>query len=191
MEIKRAGTQPSAKGPADWFTGTVRIDPLIADGGSRTSAGRERHLRAGRTNRVAYASAGANADCHCGLRVDAALGRDSRGDPAGRRGVDCSRREALAWRSSGNGDDAHRHPGKARWQDCGLAGACERRTISQGLTLPTHYPCRTWAQRQVMRHCSALSVSPIHAFRLQSCAGRCAAGRARPCAETMDSVAPQ
>ncbi len=29
MEIKRNGTQPSAKGPADWFTGTVRIDPLI------------------------------------------------------------------------------------------------------------------------------------------------------------------
>ncbi len=29
MEIKRAGSQPSGKGPADWFTGTVRIDPLI------------------------------------------------------------------------------------------------------------------------------------------------------------------
>ena len=27
MKITRAGTQPSAKGPADWFTGTVRIDP--------------------------------------------------------------------------------------------------------------------------------------------------------------------
>jgi len=26
MEIKRSGSQPSAKGPADWFTGTVRID---------------------------------------------------------------------------------------------------------------------------------------------------------------------
>lgn len=26
MDITRAGTQPSAKGPADWFTGTVRID---------------------------------------------------------------------------------------------------------------------------------------------------------------------
>jgi quercetin dioxygenase-like cupin family protein len=26
MNIQRAGTQPSAKGPADWFTGTVRID---------------------------------------------------------------------------------------------------------------------------------------------------------------------
>lgn len=29
MEIKRAGSQPSNKGPADWFTGTVRIDPLV------------------------------------------------------------------------------------------------------------------------------------------------------------------
>ena len=28
MEIKRSGSQPSGKGPADWFTGTVRIDPL-------------------------------------------------------------------------------------------------------------------------------------------------------------------
>jgi quercetin dioxygenase-like cupin family protein len=26
MEITRIGTKPSAKGPADWFTGTVRID---------------------------------------------------------------------------------------------------------------------------------------------------------------------
>src|SRR3954447_12007859 len=26
MEITRIGSQPSAKGPADWFTGTVRID---------------------------------------------------------------------------------------------------------------------------------------------------------------------
>jgi quercetin dioxygenase-like cupin family protein len=29
MEIKRAGSQPSAKGPSEWFTGTVRIDPLF------------------------------------------------------------------------------------------------------------------------------------------------------------------
>lgn len=26
MEIKRIGSQPSAPGPTDWFTGTVRID---------------------------------------------------------------------------------------------------------------------------------------------------------------------
>jgi quercetin dioxygenase-like cupin family protein len=30
MDIKRAGSQPSLKGPADWFTGTVRIDPLFS-----------------------------------------------------------------------------------------------------------------------------------------------------------------
>ena len=30
MNITRSGTQPSGKGPADWFTGTVRIDPLFS-----------------------------------------------------------------------------------------------------------------------------------------------------------------
>ena len=29
MEIKRVGSQPSGKGPAEYFTGTVRIDPLF------------------------------------------------------------------------------------------------------------------------------------------------------------------
>ena len=29
MEIKRSGTQPSGKGSAEYFTGTVRIDPLF------------------------------------------------------------------------------------------------------------------------------------------------------------------
>ena len=29
MEIKRIGSQPSTKGPTEWFTGVVRIDPLF------------------------------------------------------------------------------------------------------------------------------------------------------------------
>ena len=29
MEIKRAGSQPSVKGSPEWFTGTVRVDPLF------------------------------------------------------------------------------------------------------------------------------------------------------------------
>lgn len=29
MDIKRAGSRPSRKGPEEWFTGTVRIDPLF------------------------------------------------------------------------------------------------------------------------------------------------------------------
>jgi quercetin dioxygenase-like cupin family protein len=30
MDITRAGSQPSGKGPSDWFTGTVRVDPLFS-----------------------------------------------------------------------------------------------------------------------------------------------------------------
>jgi quercetin dioxygenase-like cupin family protein len=29
MEINRIGSRPSAKGPTEWFTGEVRIDPLF------------------------------------------------------------------------------------------------------------------------------------------------------------------
>jgi quercetin dioxygenase-like cupin family protein len=29
MDIKRSGSQPSGKGPDEYFTGTVRIDPLF------------------------------------------------------------------------------------------------------------------------------------------------------------------
>jgi quercetin dioxygenase-like cupin family protein len=39
MEIKRAGEQPSAAGPAEWFTGTVRIDPLFAAAPPARAAG--------------------------------------------------------------------------------------------------------------------------------------------------------
>lgn len=29
QEVHRSGTRPSARGPDDWFTGSVRIDPLF------------------------------------------------------------------------------------------------------------------------------------------------------------------
>jgi quercetin dioxygenase-like cupin family protein len=39
MEIKKNGSQPSMQGPADWFAGTVRIDPLFqAQGPARATA---------------------------------------------------------------------------------------------------------------------------------------------------------
>lgn len=39
MEIRRSGSQPSGRGPAEYFTGTVRIDPLIqADEPGRVAA---------------------------------------------------------------------------------------------------------------------------------------------------------
>ncbi|MBB3355951.1 cupin domain-containing protein [Rhizobium lentis] len=39
MEIKRNCSQPSARGPKDWFTGTVRIDPLFSVTGPARAAG--------------------------------------------------------------------------------------------------------------------------------------------------------
>jgi len=39
MEIRRSGSQASGKGPADWFTGVVRIDPLFAANAPARAAG--------------------------------------------------------------------------------------------------------------------------------------------------------
>ena len=39
MDIRRSGSQASAKGPAEWFTGAVRIDPLFqAPGPARVAS---------------------------------------------------------------------------------------------------------------------------------------------------------
>jgi len=41
MDITRVGSQPSTKGSADWFTGTVRIDPLVQTAApARVNAGK-------------------------------------------------------------------------------------------------------------------------------------------------------
>jgi quercetin dioxygenase-like cupin family protein len=39
MEITRIGSQPSSKGPDDWFTGTVRIDRLFQANAPANAAG--------------------------------------------------------------------------------------------------------------------------------------------------------
>lgn len=38
MEITRIGSQASGKGPEDWFSGTVRIDPLFSANDARRAA---------------------------------------------------------------------------------------------------------------------------------------------------------
>ncbi len=39
MEIKRNGSQPSSKGPAERFTGNVRVDPLFQPNGHTHASG--------------------------------------------------------------------------------------------------------------------------------------------------------
>ena len=110
MEIKRSGSQPSAKGPAEWFTGTVRIDPLF-----------DAPLPARATGASVTFEPGARTAWHTHplgqtLIVTSGAGRvqrwggPDRGDPARRCRMDSARREALAWCGGNHGDDPHRHP---------------------------------------------------------------------------------
>ncbi len=39
MEIKRCGSRPSGKGPEEYFTGTVRVDPLFEAAGPARARG--------------------------------------------------------------------------------------------------------------------------------------------------------
>ena len=57
MEIQRSGSVASGKGPADWFTSTVRIDPLFSAPDPARADRRARHLRARRAHGVAHPSA--------------------------------------------------------------------------------------------------------------------------------------
>jgi quercetin dioxygenase-like cupin family protein len=66
IQITRNGSQPSAKGPADWFTGTTRIAPFFARERIGARGGGARHVRAGRTHRVAHASTRPDVDRHVG-----------------------------------------------------------------------------------------------------------------------------
>ncbi len=51
LDIKRNGSRPSTKGPSDWFTGTVRVDPLFQPvEPARTSAAQVTFERGARTN---------------------------------------------------------------------------------------------------------------------------------------------
>ena len=82
MEIRRSGSQPSGKGPTDWFTGTVRID-LLFQAPDPARVLRQRHVRTRRPDSMAHASARSDPDRDGRLRPGAALGRPDRGNPAG------------------------------------------------------------------------------------------------------------
>ena len=64
MEISRNGSRPSGKGPAEWFTGDIRIDPLFqADEPARVAGASVTfepgaHRRTGRRSRRHQAGGG-------------------------------------------------------------------------------------------------------------------------------------
>jgi hypothetical protein len=75
MEIKRCGSRPSVKRPAENFTGSVRIDSLFDPPDPARTFGAMVTVRAGCAHGVAYPSARAGANNHFWIRLDTMLGR--------------------------------------------------------------------------------------------------------------------
>lgn len=71
MKITRAGTTPSIVGPADWFTGKVRVDSLFPSDGGRRSNGGIVTFEPG-THPLAYPSSRANDPHYAGIGLGAA-----------------------------------------------------------------------------------------------------------------------
>ena len=113
MEIKRIGSQPSSKGPADWFTGTVRIDPLFQANAPARAAGASVTFEPGARTAWHTHPLGqtliVTAGCGWVQREGGPIEEIHPGDvicvPAGR--------EALAWCCADHGHDAHRHSGSS------------------------------------------------------------------------------
>ena len=112
--------------------------------GARTGAcsRRERDVRAGRPNRLAYPPAWPDADRHRRLRLDPVLGRTQGGNPAWGRHLLSARQEALARRDADDGDDPYRHPGGAERQGRRLDGKGQRRAVPR-LTWKETKQCRS------------------------------------------------
>ena len=129
MDIKRAGSQPSGKGPAEWFTGTVRIDPLFSPPDPARVAGALVTFEPGARTAWHTHPLGQT------LIVTAGCGRVQReGGP-----VEEIRPGDVVWFPPGEKHwhgaapttamTPHRHPGEARRQGGGVAGAGERGAI--------------------------------------------------------------
>ncbi len=83
MDIKRNGSQPSAKGPADWFTGSVRVDPLFQAPDPARGAGANVTFEPGARTAWHTHPLGQNADRDRGSRLGAARRRTHRRNSPG------------------------------------------------------------------------------------------------------------
>jgi quercetin dioxygenase-like cupin family protein len=98
MDIKRNGTQPSGKGPAEWFTGTVRIDPLFKAPDPARVSGASVTFEPGARTAWHTHPLGQTLIVTAGAGLVQRWGRPYRRNPTRRRGVVSARRETLARR---------------------------------------------------------------------------------------------
>ena len=113
MDIKRSGSQPSVKGPAEYFTGTVRIDPLFEAHDPARTSGASVTFEQACSDTPAHSPVGTGPDCDGWLRSRTALWLLDRANSARGRDLVGAGPEALARCHGKHGYDAHRHSGTA------------------------------------------------------------------------------
>ena len=121
LKIARAGTQPSSKGPAEYFTGAVRVDPLFQPQAPTRAAGAYVTFEPGARSAWHTHPLGQT------LVVTAGVGRVQRWGGA----VEEIRAGDVVWTPPGvkhwhgaaphHGHDTHRHPGARRRQSRRMA----------------------------------------------------------------------
>ena len=129
MQITRSGSRPSAKGPADYFTGPVRVDPLFQAGDPARVSGGHVTFEPGARSAWHTHPLGQTLIVTSGLGWAQAEGGADRGNPARRCRLVSARPKALARGNADDRDDAHRHHGISERQERRLAGKGQRRTI--------------------------------------------------------------
>ncbi len=134
MEIKRIGSQPSNKGPADWFTGTVRIDPLFQAHAPARAVGASVTFEPGARTAWHTHPLGQTLIVTAGCGWTQCEGGPDRRDSSRRCGVVSAGRKTLARCHAHDGDDARRHSGSAGRQSRGMDGEGYGRTISEVMT---------------------------------------------------------
>jgi hypothetical protein len=122
MDIKRSGWQPSGKGPAEYFTGTVRIDPLIEAPEPARVFGASVTFEPGARTAWHTHPLGQTLIVTFGLGWVQRWGRSQGGNPTRRCRLVPTRRKALARRHGEHGHDPHRHCRTAKRQKRRLDG---------------------------------------------------------------------
>jgi quercetin dioxygenase-like cupin family protein len=129
--INRAGAQPSAKGPAEYFTGNVRVDPLFPANASAPYSGADVTFEPGGRSNWHTHPTGQH------LLVTHGVGRTQEwGGPiveirAGDHVWCPPRRQALARRLADERHDAYRPHRNARRQERRVDGTSHQRAIWQ------------------------------------------------------------
>src|ERR1700722_19139627 len=127
MDIKRCGSQQSGKGPADWFTGTVRIDPLFQPNAPARAGGASVTFEPGaRTawhthplGQTLIVTFGCGRAQRWGGPIEEIRPGDVIWFPPGEK----------HWHRANYGYDTHCHSGTARRQSRRVDGTGQRRTV--------------------------------------------------------------